>query len=31
MVLDVRARVLAAEELLASKLFILRRERFDGS
>ena len=31
MVLDVRARVLAAEELLASKLFILRRERFDGA
>jgi hypothetical protein len=31
MVLDVRARVLAAEELLTSKLFILRRERFDGA
>ena len=31
MVLDVRARVLAAEELLASKLFVLRRERFDGA
>lgn len=31
MVLDVRARVLAAEELLASKLFVVRRERFDGA
>ena len=31
MILDVRARVLAAEELLASKLFVLRRERFDGA
>jgi hypothetical protein len=31
MVLDVRVRVLAAEELLVSKLFILRRERFDGA
>lgn len=31
MVLAVRARVLAAEELLVSKLFILRRERFDGA
>jgi hypothetical protein len=27
----VRARVLAAEELLASKLFVVRRERFDGA
>lgn len=27
---DVRTRVLAAEELLASKLFVARRERFDG-
>jgi hypothetical protein len=31
MVLDVRARVLAAEELLVSKLFVIRRERFDGA
>jgi len=31
MVLDVRVRVLAIEELLASKLFVLRRERFDGA
>ena len=31
MILDVRARVLAAEELLASKLFVVRRERFDGA
>ena len=31
MVLDVRARILAAEELLASKLFVIRRERFDGA
>ncbi len=31
MMLDVRARVLAAEELLASKLFVVRRERFDGA
>jgi hypothetical protein len=31
LVLDVRARVLAAEELLASKLFVVRRERFDGA
>jgi hypothetical protein len=29
MILDVRARVLAAEELLVSKLFVVRRERFD--
>jgi predicted nucleotidyltransferase len=28
---DVKTRVLAAEELLASKLFIARRERFDGA
>lgn len=31
MVLGVRTRVLAAEELLVSKLFVLRRERFDGA
>ncbi len=31
MILDVRARVLAAEELLTSKLFVVRRERFDGA
>jgi hypothetical protein len=31
LILDVRARVLAAEELLASKLFVVRRERFDGA
>ncbi len=31
MVLNVRARVLAAEELLVSKLFVVRRERFDGA
>ena len=31
MILDVRARVLAAEELLVSKLFVMRRERFDGA
>ena len=31
MILDVRAKVLAAEELLVSKLFVLRRERFDGA
>src|SRR5215469_9949933 len=31
MVLGVRSRVLAAEELLASKLFVTRRERFDGA
>lgn len=30
-VLGVRSRVLGAEELLASKLFVTRRERFDGS
>jgi hypothetical protein len=31
MVLDVRVCVLAIEELLVSKLFVLRRERFDGA
>src|SRR5262249_12197467 len=31
MVLGGRSRVLAAEELLASKLFVTRRERFDGA
>lgn len=31
MILDVQARVLGAEELLASKLFVVRRERFDGA
>jgi hypothetical protein len=30
-VLDVPTRVLAAEELIASKLFVTRRERFDGA
>ena len=30
-VLGVPARVLAAEELIASKLFVTRRERFDGA
>jgi len=30
-VLDVASRVLAAEELLVSKLFVIRRERFDGA
>lgn len=30
-VLDVSTRILAAEELLASKLFVTRRERFDGA
>jgi Uncharacterised nucleotidyltransferase len=30
-VLGVPTRVLAAEELLASKLFVVRRERFDGA
>jgi len=29
--LDVPARILAAEELLVSKLFVVRRERFDGA
>lgn len=28
---EVKSRVLAAEELLASKLFVTRRERFDGA
>jgi hypothetical protein len=31
MILNVRAKVLAAEELLVSKLFVVRRERFDGA
>lgn len=31
MVLGVPSRILAAEELLASKLFVVRRERFDGA
>jgi hypothetical protein len=30
-VLGVATRVLAAEELLASKMFVVRRERFDGA
>lgn len=30
-VFDIATRVLAAEELLASKLFVTRRERFDGA
>jgi hypothetical protein len=30
-VLGIPARVLAAEELIASKLFVTRRERFDGA
>ena len=30
-VLGVPSRILAAEELLASKLFVVRRERFDGA
>ena len=30
-VVGVRTRVLAPEELLASKLFVMRRERFDGA
>lgn len=30
-VLDQPTRILAAEELLVSKLFVLRRERFDGA
>ncbi len=30
-VFDVPTRVLAAEELIASKLFVTRRERFDGA
>lgn len=31
MVVGVKTRVLAAEELIASKLFVTRRERFDGA
>jgi hypothetical protein len=31
LILGVKSRVLAPEELIASKLFILRRERFDGA
>ena len=31
LVVDVPARVLAAEELIASKIFVTRRERFDGA
>jgi hypothetical protein len=30
-IVDIRTRVLAPEELLASKLFVTRRERFDGA
>jgi hypothetical protein len=30
-VIDVPSRVLAAEELIASKMFVTRRERFDGA
>ena len=30
-VVGVKTRVLAPEELLASKLFVIRRERFDGA
>ena len=30
-ILGVQTRVLAAEELLASKMFVVRRERFDGA
>jgi nucleotidyltransferase DUF2204 len=30
-ILGVQTRILAAEELLASKLFVVRRERFDGA
>jgi hypothetical protein len=30
-ILGVATRILAAEELLASKLFVVRRERFDGA
>lgn len=30
-ILGVRVKVLAAEELIASKLFVTRRERFDGA
>jgi hypothetical protein len=31
MILGVPTRILAAEELLASKMFVVRRERFDGA
>jgi predicted nucleotidyltransferase len=31
MIMGVKTRVLAPEELLASKLFVVRRERFDGA
>jgi hypothetical protein len=31
LIVDVPTRVLAAEELIASKLFVTRRERFDGA
>jgi len=31
MIVGIRTRVLAPEELLASKLFVIRRERFDGA
>ena len=30
-VLDIRCKVLAVEEMIASKLFVTRRERFDGA
>ena len=30
-VFDIKTRVLAPEEILASKLFVIRRERFDGT
>jgi len=30
-IMDISSRVLAAEELIASKLFVTRRERFDGA
>jgi hypothetical protein len=30
-ILEIRCRILAPEELIASKIFITRRERFDGS
>lgn len=31
LVLDIRCRVLSVEEMIASKLFVTRRERFDGA
>ena len=31
MIVDIKTRVLAPEELLVSKLFVTRRERFDGA